>query len=106
MAIRRSGNREKRVLVIPCLFVVYRWTAHPNFAPVVQSPNTHTPQYVSLSLFHLREFPCVFVALAREENEEPLESSREKRETAVGRDTERGRALKTDGSYTDVWRES
>jgi hypothetical protein len=39
-------------LVIPCLFVVYRWTAHPNVSPVVQSPsNKFTPLCTSRARF-------------------------------------------------------
>lgn len=101
-------------LVIPCLFVVYRWTAHPNVAGRPVPEQTHTVyvcKYVSrASLFHLREFPCVFVVVGTEqrkpisrlfdlcasdnthrgEDKEPLESSRESvyRETAA-RYTER-----------------
>lgn len=94
-APRIEKKNKERVLVIPCLFVVYRWTAHPNVAgrPVPE----HTV-YVSVarlrSLFHLRAFPCVFVVVGTEErktvsrsfdlcasgntgeDKEPLESSR------------------------------
>lgn len=75
-----ASRIEKRVLVIPCLFVVYRWTAHPNIASVVQSPNTHSAQYVSLA-FSLACVPVRF----RLENKEPLESSREEKRLRIGR---------------------
>jgi hypothetical protein len=38
----RTEKREReRVLVIPCRFVVYRWTAHPNVAGRPVPEHTH-----------------------------------------------------------------
>jgi hypothetical protein len=101
MAIRRSKNRETREREREC------WSSHaasssiagPRIltSPVVQSPNTHTVQYVSLA-FPLACVPVRFHVVGTEqrkhslvrsdrafdlcagsktiENEEPLESSR------------------------------
>jgi hypothetical protein len=83
-----GAPRKERALVIPCLFVVYRWTAHPNIAPVVQSPNTRTPQYVSLA------FPlaCVPMRFRRERKQGTAGIVESSRETAVGEaETEDGR---------------
>lgn len=84
-----------RALVIPCLFVVYRWTAHPNTAgrPVPERTN-HTT--VRLARFSTCVRSCAFSSLR--ENKEPLESSRG---VAAVRTNflKRGRALKSDGYY-------